>query len=47
MLVGRKHGGTTKWKVPIIMGFICCDAIARDCCKNASTVSHSGNVANA
>ena len=42
MLVGLKQGGVT-----IITCFNYCVSIARNCCKNAPTVSHRGNIKNA
>ena len=47
VLEGQKHGGATKLRVPVITGFNCCVSIASNCCKNAPTVSHSGNTKNA
>jgi len=46
VLIGLKQGETTKWTEPIITGFNFCVVIARNCCKNASTGSHSGNTKN-
>jgi hypothetical protein len=46
-LVSLKYGGGTKWRLPIITGFNCCIVIARNYCKNAPTVSRSGNTVNA
>jgi hypothetical protein len=34
LLVGLKHRGATKRRAPLVTGFICCVAIARNCCKN-------------
>ena len=46
VLVSLKHGGATKWRESLITDFNYCVVIARNCCKNSSTGSHSGNSKN-